>query len=171
MDLFKKEEKGKEILNGGKTVKLRLKSNGKYTVEVDDIAVKVTQRGFMNAVNRGFPGTKTFPFSNITAIQFKEPGFTTGYLQFILSGSLETKRGVSGAVRDENSILFTKKELALMSELKEYVEWKILNKHQANTVNSNNSEADEILKFKSLLDQGIITEDEFAIKKKQILGL
>ena len=34
MDLFKKEEKGKEILNGGKTVKLRLKSNGKYTVEV-----------------------------------------------------------------------------------------------------------------------------------------
>ena len=124
MDLFKKEEKGKEILNGGKTVKLRLKSNGKYTVEVDDIAVKVTQRGFMNAVNRGFSGTKTFPFSNITAIQFKEPGFTTGYLQFILSGSLETKRGVSGAVRDENSILFTKKELALMSELKEYVEEK-----------------------------------------------
>ena len=47
----------------------------------------------------------------------------------------------------------------------------ILNKHQANTVNSNNSEADEILKFKSLLDQGIITEDEFAIRKKQILGL
>lgn len=62
MDLFKKEEKGKEILNGGKTVKLRLKSNGKYTVEVDDIAVKVTQRGFMNAVNRGFSGTKNFSF-------------------------------------------------------------------------------------------------------------
>ena len=36
---------------------------------------------------------------------------------------------------------------------------------------SNVSGADEILKFKSLLDQGIITRDEFEIKKRQILGL
>ena len=33
------------------------------------------------------------------------------------------------------------------------------------------SSADEILKFKSLLDQGDITQEEFDIKKKQILGL
>ncbi len=33
------------------------------------------------------------------------------------------------------------------------------------------SSADEILKFKSLLDQGIITQEEFYAKKKQILGL
>ncbi len=33
------------------------------------------------------------------------------------------------------------------------------------------SEADEILKFKNLLDAGIITEDEFEQKKKQLLGL
>lgn len=33
------------------------------------------------------------------------------------------------------------------------------------------SEADEILKFKNLLDMGIITQEEFDAKKKQILGL
>lgn len=33
------------------------------------------------------------------------------------------------------------------------------------------SEADEILKFKNLLDQGIITQDEFEAKKKQLLNL
>lgn len=33
------------------------------------------------------------------------------------------------------------------------------------------SEADEILKFKQLLDMGIITQDEFEAKKKQILGI
>lgn len=33
------------------------------------------------------------------------------------------------------------------------------------------SSADEILKFKQLLDSGIITEDEFNTKKKQLLGL
>jgi hypothetical protein len=33
------------------------------------------------------------------------------------------------------------------------------------------SEADEILKFKNLLDSGIITQDEFEAKKKQLLGI
>lgn len=33
------------------------------------------------------------------------------------------------------------------------------------------SEADELAKFKKLLDQGILTEEEFAAKKKQLLGL
>lgn len=33
------------------------------------------------------------------------------------------------------------------------------------------SDADEILKFKNLLDQGIITQEEFEAKKKQLLGL
>lgn len=34
-----------------------------------------------------------------------------------------------------------------------------------------NSAADEILKFKGLLDAGIITSEEFAAKKKELLGL
>ncbi len=33
------------------------------------------------------------------------------------------------------------------------------------------SSADELLKFKNLLDMGIITQEEFDTKKKQILGL
>lgn len=33
------------------------------------------------------------------------------------------------------------------------------------------SEADEILKFKELLDDGIITQEEFDAKKKKILGI
>ncbi|MFZ2588126.1 SHOCT domain-containing protein [Paucilactobacillus nenjiangensis] len=35
----------------------------------------------------------------------------------------------------------------------------------------NTSEADEILKFKNLMDQGIITPDDFEAKKKQLLKL
>ena len=33
------------------------------------------------------------------------------------------------------------------------------------------STADEILKFKELLDSGILTQEEFEAKKKQLLGL
>ena len=35
---------------------------------------------------------------------------------------------------------------------------------------SGTSEADEILKFKQLLDNGVITQEEFEAKKKQLLG-
>jgi len=36
---------------------------------------------------------------------------------------------------------------------------------------ANTSIAEEILKFKELLDSGVITEEEFEAKKKQLLGL
>lgn len=39
------------------------------------------------------------------------------------------------------------------------------------TENSNVSNADEIKKYKDLLDSGVITQEEFDAKKKQLLGL
>ena len=39
------------------------------------------------------------------------------------------------------------------------------------TVIQNNSSADELKKYKDLLDSGIITQEEFDAKKKQLLGL
>ena len=39
------------------------------------------------------------------------------------------------------------------------------------TIVQMSSAADEILKFKALFDQGIITQDEFDAKKKELLGL
>ena len=40
-----------------------------------------------------------------------------------------------------------------------------------NEVKNTSSDADEILKFKNLLDDGIITQEEFEKKKKMILGI
>jgi len=34
-----------------------------------------------------------------------------------------------------------------------------------------NSDADELLKFKDLLDSGVLTQEEFEAKKRQLLGL
>lgn len=55
------------------------------------------------------------------------------------------------------------------NEVKEFFEDKIMNVHKSS--DSNNSAADEIRKFKGLLDDGIITQEEFDAKKKQLLGL
>lgn len=45
------------------------------------------------------------------------------------------------------------------------------NESQKNMVNAVFSEADEILKFKKLMDDGVITKEEFEAKKSQILNL
>lgn len=50
----------------------------------------------------------------------------------------------------------------------------ISNKQEAvedSNIAATTSNADEILKFKNLLDSGIITQEEFDAKKKQLLGL
>lgn len=39
------------------------------------------------------------------------------------------------------------------------------------TANGKKSSADEIMKFKELLDSGVITQEEFDAKKKEILGV
>jgi len=50
-------------------------------------------------------------------------------------------------------------------------EFKLLKEKQNNAGNVTTSAADEIKKFKELLDMGIITQEEFDAKKKQLLGL
>ena len=54
---------------------------------------------------------------------------------------------------------------------------KLINERQENTIASSqtsettNMQIDDIIKLKSLLDQGIITQDEFDAKKKELLHL
>lgn len=45
------------------------------------------------------------------------------------------------------------------------------NKKETNVNNDTVSNADELLKYKELLDTGVITQEEFDAKKKQLLGL
>lgn len=167
MDLFEKKEKQKEILDGGKKVVLTIKSKGKYIVEITHGTIKVTQKGVMNALTKGIVGSKTFSINRLSGVQYKKPGFLTGYLQFILMGSGEGKGGVNNAVTDENTILFaTKNEDILMRELKEFIEYSI-----ESPEGKPSTDLSDLKKLKDLLDDGIITQDEFAAKKKQILGL
>ena len=145
------------------------KSNGKYHVVVENGYLRWSSKGFMNLMTQGSKGEKTIPIKSITAVQIKKPRLTTGYIQFAYSGASESKGGIMDAVKDENTITFSsKKELAQAEELKALIE-SIQNESSQPTTSS--SDADEILKFKELLDAGVITEEEFEAKKKQILGV
>ena len=77
------------------------------------------------------------------------------------------------AAGDENSILFNASKNNLVQQIVDYIEKRRaeLSAPQAQQVVQTLSPADELLKYKQLLDSGVITQEEFDAKKKQLLGL
>jgi hypothetical protein len=120
-------------------------------------------------------GEKTIPFNNIQSINYKKSGFTNGHLIFNTGSGISM--GTLGSGLSGDSFVFGKNsdELAIKAQsyIHEQIE-KIKNGAQQTTHNIEsiqNSQADEIRKFKQLLDDGIISQDEFDAKKKSILNL
>jgi Domain of unknown function (DUF4429)/Short C-terminal domain len=150
------------------------KSNTKTIVEIDGTYIRISRKGIMNFMLQGMKGEKTIPIKNITAIQLKKNGLMPGYIQFSQHGMVESKKGMFDATKDENSIIFsTKGDYEQAVELKAYIEsiQAQLEQPAATMIVESKSEADELLKFKQLLDAGAINQEEYEHKKKQILGL
>jgi Short C-terminal domain len=120
-------------------------------------------------------GEKEIRLSSITGIQLKKPGFTAGYIQFSFPGSKEVNgRRIMEAVKDENTVMAGNK-----SQYEQMVKAKTLIEEYQNDVEvkepqsplNPSSVADEIKKLAELRDSGILTEEEFSAKKKQLLGI
>lgn len=149
-----------------------IKSPHKATIKVNDHSLTLTRKGFLSGMSHGFKGEKTIPFKNITAVQLKKPGLTNGYIQFSLMGGGENKGGVFAATQDENTIMITKKNYEDMIELKTTIEDYIYNDgpKTSDIVPPQQSPAAQLREYKELLDDGIITENEFNKKKTELLG-
>lgn len=120
-------------------------------------------------------GDKEFYYRDITSVQFKNLSMSSGFLQFEYPGSRSVNNFVS-----ENSFVFsatigTAKYKALKAKMPDIYEdiRKRVNDAKAETKMpvSALSGADELKKYKDLLDMGVITQEEFDQKKKQLLGL
>lgn len=118
-------------------------------------------------------GEKTIYYRDCVGVQFKESGLQIGYLQ------LETASGIMNMKQsnffNENSFTFdtTVQSNEKMNVVADYVRSRVEAAKNAGSqpIVNQVSAADELKKFKELLDLGIITQDEFDTKKKQLLGL
>lgn len=91
--------------------------NGQLTIYENRI--EITRKGFLSFVSHGFDGTKAIFLSKITAIQYKEAGaVTNGFIQFVFSGSDESKKGLFDATKDENTIMFNKEQQIEFEKIK-----------------------------------------------------
>lgn len=134
--------------------------------------VVITRKGALAKLTQGFTkGDKSIYLSQISGIQIK-PGtnLTNGYIQFTLSGGKESTKGVLSATQDENTVMFKKKDNALVEQIRDEIERLkgLSGSSQKATVNL--SIADEIRQFKQLFDDGIISEAEFNNKKQELLS-
>lgn len=141
--------------------------NGQLELYSDKVTIK--RKGALAKMTQGFfKGDKTIYLKQITGIQIK-PGtnFTNGYIQFTVPGGNESTKGLMNATQDENTVMFAKKHNDLVNQIKVKIEEF---QQIGSTAQQATSGADEIKKYKELFDSGIITEEEFNAKKKQILG-
>ena len=100
---------------------------------------------------------------------------TIGYIQFVLIGSQESKGGLQSAMRDENTVCFdggfnTERTNQEARKIKEYIENYISNMDKnKNVIVSQDDKYDKLAKLKKLLDENIITQEEFESEKSKLL--
>ena len=119
---------------------------------------------------------KTLPMANIMSVSVTPSTiWARGFIEFTVPGGKDS-RNIEEALRNENALPLNaagQNDLAL--QIKAYVEKQIMecasNKGGTTIVQQASSPAEELKKMKELLDMGIITQDEFDAKKKQLLGL
>lgn len=151
---------------------LKIKGLQHKTMLAKDGKVKIIREGTLFAAKR----EKVIPASNIAGVEVKKPGaLISGYIQIQIAGmssgssSFTYTGGTYDAVQDENAVVFTDKDsyqtaLAIQKHILEF-------NANSGVSSASASAADEIAKFKKLLDDGVITKEEFEVKKRQLLGL
>lgn len=159
---------------------MRLKgTNGTVIVFADKVVI--SRKGLIAfSTQGGFQGDRTIYYKDLASVEYKKPGWVNGYLQFIFPGSLNASAKVgifktsSKSAKDQNTIILRAFNKKIPSEseklykliLSKIEEFKSVSNQSANPT----SDADEIRKYKALLDDGIITQKEFDDKKKQIMS-
>lgn len=123
-------------------------------------------------------GDESFPISKIQSFALKEPrALSAGTITF-QTGQANTTGinlgfGIGAALGAEKNFFFQKAELDAALQLRDYVTSYESRQSVSSEADGQKvvSVVDEIRGLKGLLDDGILTQEEFDAKKKQLLGI
>lgn len=142
-------------------------SNG--VIELYENKITIKRKGFSSFILQGLKGDKDIYINQISSIQLKKPNWATkGYVQFSFLGGHESKSGIFNATQDENTVMFDNKHLGDFATIKTEIEQRLFPNKTQITSTTNFSDLE---KLNDLKNKGIITDEEFNAKKKQILNL
>ncbi len=118
-------------------------------------------------------GTKEIYYLDVISVQAKKPSVTLGYIQLETASVMMNNK--DNNFFNENTFTYNESDLptGLAEEVVNFIKGKVSEcKANKNTpVAAQISPADELKKFKELLDMGVISQEEFNTKKKQLLNL
>lgn len=143
-------------------------------VVFDGEYLTITRKGFNARMTVG-KGEKRMYVSQISGVQWKPAGMmVNGFIQFTVPGGNERRSAfgsqTTNAVKDENSVVFTKKQMPEFEKLRAEIEAAIAAHHkpQAQAAPSG-SVADELAKLGALREQGLLSPEEFEQQKARLL--
>ena len=170
----KVEEKEKEIyseIKNKEIILIKAKGIG-GDLELLKNKIRIKRKGGMAFLLHGIKGDKEIFLNQISSIQLKKAGFAfNGYIQFAFLGGREAKGGLFQATSDENTIMFTKDNQQDFIEIKNSIEEQIFQFQNQNKSDKTSIGINDLEKLAKLRDEGIITEEEFQAKKRQILNI
>lgn len=119
-------------------------------------------------IHKSLRGDTKVLYSQIQEIKFKEATLTsTGYLQ--LSTPRSSMVGILRTVdQPQNAVKFKRNQNDEAFKLKSEIEMKM---NKLGDSQPSDSGLSSLKELKSLLDEGIISQEEFDLKKKQILNI
>lgn len=148
---------------------------GKTIIRLGEGTLTISRPGLISKFSHGFSGDKTILFNQISAIQIKKAGIARGYIQFVMAGTKEGKSGVIfGDSKNENIVYFAstfnnKKTNDAAEEIKRTIEQYNLKSNKGTTVIKEEDKYDKLAKLKKLLDDNVITQEEFESEKSKLL--
>jgi hypothetical protein len=145
-------------------------ANGRMLFDGQVLTISRKGAGMLAAINLGLQGDKVIPASRITAVELRPAGtFIRGYLRLSINGR-DPVGGAQEAVRDENAVMLDKAHMKAFTALRDAL-LECIGSFNAGMPTGISSAADEIQKLAALKEQGLLTEEEFASRKRQLLNL
>ena len=116
--------------------------------------------------------TKTIPLDSVVSVNIVTRMLMTPYLQVMTPGMIADKKKDITKGSDANVVLIQPGNMKRAKEIQEYVmKYKTRSPEQATTPTPTGNNLDSLEQLDELQKKGIITQEEFDIKKKQILGI
>ena len=138
---------------------------------VKERSIVISRRGALAFMTRGLKGDTEVPLEHITSIQMKNAGLVAGYIQFTLMGGTDAKGGLFRTDNDENFISFQRGSQKDFEQAKRLIDDRKAKLSRADASSAALDPMEQLAKAAELHKAGVLTDEEFAAKKKQLLGL
>jgi hypothetical protein len=138
-------------------------------VELLEGVVRIRRRSVFGFFAQAGKFEKDILISEMSSIQFKKAGILAdGYIQFTFAHAGSS--GTADLRRDENTVIFHGGQQKAFEALRQALEESIASRRRGSGSRAS-TDLDELEKLASLRDKGVLSEEEFSRKKRQILGL